>query len=58
VWTPVPGVAELFVDGVKRISGYSGAPDFRYALGFQFGAARYRSERASGVFWRIRLEIA
>jgi hypothetical protein len=57
-WTPESGTAELFVDGVQRISGYRGTPEFRYDLGFTFGAARYRSQRGVGVFWKIRFEIA
>jgi len=57
-WRPDPGEAELWVDGVKRISGYRGVSDFRYARGLQFGAGRYRSRRASGVIWKIRLEFA
>ncbi len=56
-WAPDPGMAELFVDGVKRISGYEGTPEFRYARGLQIGAARYRSQGASGVIWKIRFEI-
>jgi hypothetical protein len=58
VGTPGGGVAELFVDGVKRISDYRGQPEYRYARGLHFGACRYRSQRASGVYWKIRLEIA
>ncbi len=58
VWTPGPAGADLLVDGVKRISGYQGVADFRYARGLQFGAARYESQRGSGLFWKIRLEIA
>jgi serine/threonine-protein kinase len=58
IWTPEPGQAELWVDGIKRISGYKGTRDFRYARGLVFGAFTYRSRRASGVFWKIRLEIA
>jgi len=57
-WTPKAGTAELLVDGVKRVSGYRGTPDFRYSRGLQLGAARFRSQRASGVIWKIRLEIA
>ena len=57
VWTPATATADLFVDGVKRISGYQGSTTFRYGRGVQIGASRYRSERASGVFWKIRFEI-
>ena len=48
---------ELWVDGVKLITGYKGEPYYRYARGLEFGAARLRSRRAAGVFWKIRLEI-
>jgi hypothetical protein len=49
VGEPGGNVAELFVDGVKRISGYRGQPEYRYSRGLQFGAGRYRSQRGSGV---------
>jgi serine/threonine protein kinase len=55
-WTP-SAEAEFSVDGVKLVSGYTGFSGFRYARGLKFGATRYRSARASGVFWKIRLEI-
>jgi len=58
VWSPKTGTGELWADGVKRISGDGGAPDFRYALGLCIVAARFRSQRASGILWKARLEIA
>jgi hypothetical protein len=58
IYSPQTGQAEVWADGVKRVSGYAGSPDFRYARGLQVGAARFRSLRASGIFWKARLEIA
>jgi len=55
-WTPATQ-AELWVDGVKRITGYTGEPFYRYGHGLQFGAARNRSKRAAGVFWKVRWEL-
>jgi len=55
-WTPA-AEAEFWADGVKLVSGYSGLGDFRYARGLSFGATRYRSAAASGMFWKIRLVI-
>jgi len=55
-WAPA-SEGELWVDGVKLVTGYTGDSQFRYSRGFEFGAARRRSQRAAGVFWRIRLDI-
>jgi hypothetical protein len=53
-----PGeTTELWVDGVKRLSGRSGMDDFRYRRGLDFGLTRYHSVRAAGVVWKVRLEI-
>jgi hypothetical protein len=49
--------ADLWVDGVKRFTDYRGFDQFRYLLGAEFSVARYRSARASGVFWKFRFEI-
>lgn len=49
--------ADLWVDGVKRLTGYSGLNEFRYTGGPEFGIVRYRSARGAGVFWKLRLEI-
>ena len=48
---------ELSVDGVKLITGYPGEAAFRHAHGLEFGAARNRSQRGVGVFWKIWVEI-
>lgn len=48
---------ELSVDGVKLIKGYQGDTHFRYSYGLLFGAARNRSRRGVGVFWKVRFEI-
>ncbi len=56
-WTPSTG-AELWSDGVRLIAGYKGEPDFRYDRGLEFGACRNRSQRGSGIFWKLRVEIA
>jgi tRNA A-37 threonylcarbamoyl transferase component Bud32 len=55
-WTPSTE-GTLWVDGVQWIAGYKGEPNFRYARGFEFGAGRRRSQRAGGVFWKIRLDL-
>jgi tRNA A-37 threonylcarbamoyl transferase component Bud32 len=53
-----PGeTTELWVDGVKRLTGGSGMGDFRYRRGLEFGLIRYHSVRAAGVVWKVRLEI-
>lgn len=58
VLTWVPSTeGELWVDGVRLITGYKGESNFRYARGFAFGASCRRSQRAAGVFWKVRLEI-
>jgi hypothetical protein len=51
------GLASLWVDGVKRLTGYPGTTDYHYGWGLGFGGFRYRSQRATGVFWTVRLEI-
>jgi len=56
-WTPA-SQGELSVDGVKLITGYAGEPAFRQSHGLEFGAARNRSQRGVGVFWKIRVDIA
>lgn len=56
MWKPATQ-AELWVDGAKLITGYSGEPFYRYAHGLEFGAARNRSKRAAGVFWKVRWEL-
>lgn len=56
-WNPSTD-AELSVDGVKLVTGFRGEPNFRYPGGLVgFGASRDHSQRASGVFWKIRFEI-
>ncbi len=55
--SPGEAGADLWVDGVRAITGYHGSPDFRYNRGLMFGASCWRGRRASGVFWRVRLEI-
>jgi tRNA A-37 threonylcarbamoyl transferase component Bud32 len=50
--------AELWVDGVKRYSGYKGLTQYLYQRGPEIGVARYRSARSAGVFWKFRFEIA
>lgn len=49
--------ADLWVDGVKRLTAYPGLNEFRYIGGPEFGVARYRSARGVGVFWKFRFEI-
>jgi hypothetical protein len=49
--------AELWVDGVKRYSGYAGTNEYLYGRGPEIGATRYRSARGVGVFWSFRFEI-
>jgi serine/threonine-protein kinase len=55
--TPPGETTELWVDGVKRLSGGFGMDDFRYRRGLDFGLTRYHSVRAAGVVWKVRLEI-
>ena len=47
----------LSVGGVKRLSGARGMSDLRYRRGLDFGLTRHDSLRASGVIWKVRLEI-
>lgn len=49
--------AELWVDGIKRHTGYTGASDYLYHRGPGIGVARYRSALGAGVFWGFRFEI-
>jgi hypothetical protein len=49
--------ADLWVDGVKRLTGAPGVDDYRYHRGVEVGVAKYRSVRAAGVIWKFRLEI-
>jgi hypothetical protein len=49
--------AELWVDGVKLYSGYTGLNEYLYHRGPEIGVARYRSTRGVGVFWSFRFEI-
>lgn len=49
--------SELWVDGVKRYSGYTGLNEFLYHRGPELGVAQYRSARGVGVFWSFRFEI-
>jgi hypothetical protein len=49
--------AELWVDGVKLYSGYTGLAEYVYQRGPEIGVARYRSARGVGVFWSFRFEI-
>lgn len=49
--------AEIWVDGVKRYSGYSGLSEYLYGRGPEIGVARYRSARGMGVFWSFRFEV-
>jgi hypothetical protein len=51
------GSAELWVDGVKRYSGYTGVSQYLYERGAELGVARYRSARGAGVFRGFRFEI-
>lgn len=48
--------AEMWVDGQKRYSGYTGLNEYIYGRGPEFGVARYRSSRGVGVFWSFRFE--
>jgi tRNA A-37 threonylcarbamoyl transferase component Bud32 len=54
---PGSATAELWVDGVRHYSGYSGLQEYRYYRGPEMDVARYRSARAAGVFWSFRFEI-
>ena len=49
--------ADLWVDGVKRYSGYAGITQYVYRRGPEIGVNRYRSARGAGVFWGFRFEI-
>jgi tetratricopeptide (TPR) repeat protein len=55
--TPASGYADLWVDGVKRISSYPGMDNYRYRRGFEIGTGRYASQLGTGRFWVARLEI-
>ncbi|MDE3166264.1 MAG: serine/threonine protein kinase [Acidobacteriota bacterium] len=53
-----PGAgAELWVDGARLYRGFQGCTEYLYARGPEFGVARYRSARGSGIFWNCRFEI-
>jgi tRNA A-37 threonylcarbamoyl transferase component Bud32 len=54
---PASHFAELWVDGVKRHTGYGGHTEYRYRRGPEIGVARYRSARGIGVFWSFRFQI-
>ena len=54
---PQSATAELWVDGVKRVSGYSGLNEYRYQRGVEIATTRYRSARGAGVFRSVRFEI-
>jgi serine/threonine protein kinase len=55
---PRSATVDLWVDGAKRYSGYTGLSEFCYYRGPEMGAHRYRSARGAGVFWSFRFEIA
>jgi serine/threonine protein kinase len=53
-------MADLWIDGVKRLTGYRGVSDFQDPQddwGVAFGASNYKSERSEGSFRLIRFEI-
>jgi serine/threonine-protein kinase len=54
---PQSETTELWVDGVKRLSGAPGLDDFRYRRGVEFGVRRLQSLQGSAVVWQFRLEI-
>ena len=55
--SPGSPAAELWVDGVKVYSGYTGVNEYLYQRGFEVGVTRYRSARGVGVFWRDRKSV-
>jgi hypothetical protein len=46
--------AELWVDGVKRQTGYGGLTEYRYYRGPEIGVNRYRSARGAASSRRTR----
>ncbi|HKA02377.1 MAG TPA: hypothetical protein VKE70_37960, partial [Candidatus Solibacter sp.] len=50
-------MADLWVDGVKRFTGYRGLSEFRDYRGVEIGANRYHSVRGAGIFSSFRFEI-
>ncbi len=49
--------ADLLVDGVKRLGGYSGHAEFADHSWFVFGTHLYRSKRGIATFRTLRFEI-
>lgn len=53
-------MADLWIDGEKRLTGYRGVSDFQDRQddwGVAFGASIYKSERSEGSFRSVRFEI-
>lgn len=49
--------AQLWVDGIKRLTGYRGHQQFQEGRGLSFGAAVHKSPRAMASFLSVRFEI-
>jgi hypothetical protein len=59
VYDPALKVAELLVDGERRLTGYRGWTQDTYGLGpgLNFGTAVYGTSHAAGSFRSVRFEI-
>jgi tRNA A-37 threonylcarbamoyl transferase component Bud32 len=57
IYDPNLKSTDLWIDGVRRLTGYVGHHQFLEARGLVFGGAAYRSDRGSGSFKSVRLEI-
>jgi hypothetical protein len=50
-------IADLWVDGEKRLTGYRGHNQFQGVYGLMFGAALHKSDREMASFQSVRFEI-
>jgi tRNA A-37 threonylcarbamoyl transferase component Bud32 len=57
IYDPNLKSADLWVDGVRRLTGYTGFSQFQKDRGLLFSAMVHNSERGSGVFRSVRFEI-
>jgi hypothetical protein len=57
VYNPLQQTADLYIDGVKRISGYGGTTQFQENFGIIFGASVFNAENGVGYHNLARLQI-
>src|SRR5207237_6060971 len=57
VFDPSTNLADLFVDGVKRITGYAGTSQFNSDFGLLFGSGLTNGQAGVGYFSLARLRI-